>query len=98
MGEQQGVALDPRIETAFDDAVRADPHLLDRLATAPGAGPDAPVRDLGTDIGRRAALELAVIPLAEVRIDQRVRKPREARRLQGPRTRTREDERERVPS
>src|SRR5688572_27452211 len=96
MGEQQDVAIDPRIETTLDDPIRSGPDLLDRLATAPGPGPDAPVRDLGADIGRRATFELAVIPLAEVGIDQRVGKPCQAGRLGGPRARTREDERKRV--
>ena len=42
MGEQQGVAVDPRIETPLDDPVRAGADLLDRLAAAPRPGPDAP--------------------------------------------------------
>ena len=96
MGKEQHVAIDARVQTTLDDPVGPHADLLDRLAPRHGPVQIAPVGDLRADVGRRPTLELAVIPLAEVRIDERVGEPRQSGGLRGSRARAREDERERV--
>ena len=96
MGEQQHVAVDVGGEAVLDAAVGTPPDVIDGLALGPRAGPDTPVGDLGADVLGGPTLELAVIPLAQVRIDDRVREAGQVGGLGGPGSRTGEHEGEMV--
>src|SRR4051812_16151850 len=60
------------VERAGDDAVGALADVLDRLAARCAVAPDLPAGALGADLLRAAALGLAVVPLAQVLVDDRV--------------------------
>ena len=83
--------------TRADHALGPRSRLGDRLAAGAAVAPQVPVRSRATDLGRRAALVLAVVDLHQVLVElQRVAEPGQLRRAPRALQRAREHQGERA--
>jgi len=95
MADQQHVVPARLRQAACQDPIGPLGHLVDCLASGPGSIPDGPTRELLDDVGGESALELAVVPLAEIGIsDRHVTEPGQSSGIGGTGKRAGQDERE----
>jgi len=80
-----------------DHAVRAAPNLIHGFALRDRARRDRPARILSPDLRSRTSLERSVIPFRKVVVDLKtIAESGNPARFEGPSSRAREDERERM--
>src|ERR1017187_8394506 len=94
MGEEPDIAIDGQY--ASDHSGGAGGHLGSGFAVGYAVRPQGPCGAFGLDLGRGAPFIIAVIPLAEVRVDQGVLVPGEAAGFAGALERGDQNESERA--